>query len=93
MTEQTILNAEQEAFLSYQAASSKSLAALNKTSAVFQEYMDASKATTNAYAEYVRLQGIETAAYAAYSEMSSTANRHTDDSNKRFGEWVEVRGY
>lgn len=93
MTEQTTLNAEQEAFLAYQAASSNSLEALKKTSAVFQEYMDASKATTNAYAEYVRLQGIETDAYAAYSAMSSIANGHTDDSNKLFGEWVKIRGY
>ena len=93
MTEQTTLNAEQEAFLAYMDASKKSLEGLNQTSAAFQGYMDASKATTNAYQEYVRLQDVETAAYYAYSVTSAVANGHTDSANMLHGEWVKVRGY
>lgn len=79
MNEQTILNAEQEAFLAYQAASTKRLESSNKINEAFNRYVAASNAAKEAYESYLELNKANDAEFVRCNEL--------------YNEWVKVRKY
>ena len=93
MTEQTTLNAEQEAFLAYQAAATKRLESSSKIADAFDAYEKAAEASYAAYDEYVRMTAAQNDAYAAYTALNKANDAEFDRCNELYNEWVKVRGY
>ena len=93
MTEQTTLNAEQEAFLAYQAAATKRLESSQKISDAFNAYVAASEAAYAQYEKYVSITAAAKEAYEAYSALTKINDAEFDRCNELYNEWVKVRGY
>ena len=93
MTEQAQLNAEQEAFLAYQAASTKRLEYSNKINDAFSAYIKASEDAYAAYEGYVSMTTASKNAYAAYLALNKANDAEFDRTNEMFALWVNARGY
>ena len=93
MNEQTILNAEQTAFLAYQAAATKRLESSNKINEAFAIYVAAAEAAHAEYDKYVGMTTAQNDAYAAYTALNKANDAEFDRCNELYNEWVKIRGY
>jgi hypothetical protein len=91
MTEQTILNAEQEAFLSKQEKLRRFTDAVNKQDNCFKGYLAESEKQTQAFAEYMAQLTVANTAWAAYQSAQEDVKQASNELDTASSNWNLLR--